>query len=180
MSAEGNGLAWGAKVSEKFRDFVRQMEVDFRVDPNWFMACMAFETMETFRPDIRPMRDGKRLSSAVGLIQFLDATAEELGTTTTALAAMTAEEQLPWVWKYFRNRIRAKGPLQTLEDVYMAIHWPAAIGKPLDEAMYVKGTSAYAVNASLDLNKDHTITKREAGELVRLKLAKGLEAQNRG
>lgn len=66
---------------------------------NAFMACMAFETMETFKPDIRPLRkDGSRISSAVGLIQFLERTARGLGTSTAALAAMSREKQLEYVW----------------------------------------------------------------------------------
>lgn len=173
-------LAWGAKVSEEFRVFVRQMGLDFSADPDWFMACMAFETMETFSPTIRPIRDGKRLSSAVGLIQFLDATAEELNTTTDALAAMTAEKQLEYVWLYFRNRIEEKGPLRDLADTYMAIHWPKAMGMPLSETMYVKGTGAFAANDSLDLNSDGVITKAEAVSLVSGKLAKGLKPENKG
>jgi hypothetical protein len=39
--------------------------------------------------------------------------------------------------------------------------------------MYAAGTSAYAANAGLDLDKDHKITKAEAGSLVRAKLNKG-------
>jgi hypothetical protein len=67
-------LAWGKKVTPDFKKFVIQMAVDFRCpEPDWFMACMAFETIETFRPDIRPKRkDGSLISTAVGLIQFLE------------------------------------------------------------------------------------------------------------
>jgi hypothetical protein len=177
-------LAWGAKVSSTFRSFVRQMAEDFstpeyKLDPDWFMACMAFETMETFSPSVRPRRkDGSLVSTAVGLIQFLEAIARELNTTTAKLAAMTAEEQLKFVWLYFRNRIRERGPLKNLEDCYMAIHWPAAVGKPLDSVMYVKGSSAFSANAGLDLNHDGRITKAEAGSLVRAKLARGRLPEN--
>lgn len=173
-------LAWGAKVSRVFRDRVRTTGKDFGFDPNWLMACMAFETMGTFRPDIRPIRNGVRLSSAVGLIQFLDAIAKDLGTTTDALAAMTAEKQLDYVWLYFRARIKQHGKITNLEDCYMAIHWPAAMGKPLGSTMYVSGSSAYAANSSLDLNRDHIITKAEAGSLIRAKLAEGMKAGNIG
>lgn len=145
-------------------------------DPNWYMACMAFETGETFSPSIK--NPG---STAVGLIQFLEATARGLGTTTAKLAAMTRMEQLEYVWLYFRNFIRDTGKRpKTLEDVYMVIHWPRAVGLDNSATMYTQGTSAYKVNAGLDLNKDGIITKAEAGRLVRAKLDKGLTKEYYG
>lgn len=171
-------LAWGKKVGADFKKFVIQMAKDFEApgmtaDPNWYMACMAFETRETFSPSIR--NPG---SSAVGLIQFLEKTAQNLGTTTAKLAAMDRMKQLEYVWLYFRNFIRDTGKRpQSLEDVYMIIHWPAAVGKPNSATMYTKGTSAYNVNAGLDINKDGIITKEEAGRLVRAKLTKGMQPE---
>lgn len=166
-------IAWGAKMSPALRDRCRVFASDFGTHPDWLPACMAFETMESFSPSIRPMRNGKRLSSAVGLIQFLEGTAKQLGTTTAALAAMTAEAQFDYVWRYFRDTVRMRGPIRSLEDCYMAIHWPAAVGKASDSTMYVRGSDAYAANAGLDLDGDHLITKAEAGSLVRAKLVKG-------
>lgn len=145
------------------------------LDPDWFMACFAFETMETFSTTIRPIKKstGKPISTAVGLIQWLEKTAVEQGTTTAKIAKMSRMEQLALAWRYFRMRIKQFGELESLEDVYMAIHWPAAIGKPLNATMYAAGTSAYAANSGLDTDRDHIITKAEAGALVRQKLAKG-------
>lgn len=170
-------LAWGKKVGSDFKGFVVQMAKDFDTpDPNWYMACMAFETGETFSPSIK--NPG---STAVGLIQFLEATARALGTTTAKLAAMTRMEQLEYVWLYFRNFIRDTGKRpKTLEDVYMVIHWPRAVGLDNSATMYTQGTSAYKVNAGLDLNKDGVITKQEAGRLVRAKLDKGLTKEYYG
>lgn len=171
-------LAWGKKVGVDFKKFVIQMAKDFEApgvpaDPNWYMACMAFETGETFSPSIK--NPG---STAVGLIQFLEKTAGSLGTTTAKLAAMDRMKQLEYVWLYFRNFIRDTGKRpRSLEDVYMVIHWPAAVGKPNSATMYTKGTSAYRVNAGLDINKDGIITKEEAGRLVRAKLTKGMQEE---
>lgn len=173
-------LAWGAKVSPLFRDRVRVFGKDFSADPNWFMACMAFETIETFSPAIRPKRkDGTLISSAVGLIQFLDKTARALGTTTDALAKMTPEKQLDYVWLYFRDSIRQFGPIRNLGDCYMHIHWPTAVGKADSDPMYLKGTPAYNANVGLDLNHDSVITRAEAVSLVMGKLAKGLKPEYR-
>lgn len=137
--------------------------------PHWLMACMAFETGETFSPSVR---NGAG-SGAVGLIQFMPSTAKALGTSTAHLADMTAEEQLEFVFRYF---IPYKGKLSRLSDVYMAILWPAAIGKPDTSPLWDAATrpTTYRQNAGLDANKDHTITKGEAAGKVAVKLIKGL------
>lgn len=168
------GLAWGAKVSPAFRERVRITgEQDFHFDPNWLMACMAFETARTFSPSVKNPR-----SSATGLIQFMEATAAHYGTSTAALAAMTAEKQFDFVWLYFRDAIRAHGPITRLADCYMAILNPVAMGKPDAYAMWVAGSSAYAANAGLDADQDHIITKAEAAARVAALLAEGLKPEN--
>lgn len=167
------GLAWGAKVSPTFRERVRWIGEDLGFDPNWLMACMAFETGRRFTAGVRNPQ-----STATGLIQFMRATATALGTTTEKLAAMTAEDQLNYVWRYFRDRIKERGKITRLSDCYMAILNPVAMGKPDDFPMWVKGSSAYAVNAGLDANKDHTITKAEAAAKVHAMLAEGLKPEN--
>lgn len=167
------GLAWGAKVAPDFRDRIRLTGQDFGFDPNWLMACMAFETGRTFSPSVKNPH-----SSATGLIQFVEATAAHYGTTTAALAQMTATAQISVVWRYFRDAIRAHGPITRLADAYMAILNPVAMGKPDDYRMWVKGTSAYAVNAGLDADKDSIITKAEAAAKVSAMLAEGLRPEN--
>lgn len=168
-------LAWGAKVSPEFRAYVRQMAIDFApAQPDWFMACMAFETRRTFSPSIKNPH-----SSATGLIQFMDRTARlELKTSTLALSTMSAEDQLDYVWLYFRNRIRENGPITRLTDCYMAILNPSAMGKDDNFPMWIQGTEQYAVNAGLDTDKDHKITKAEAGAIVHSYLAEGLKPEN--
>lgn len=166
-------LAWGSKVSRAFALRVIQAGKDFNLDPNWLMACMAFESARTFSPKVKNPK-----SSAVGLIQFMSATAKFYHTTTEALAAMTAEKQFDYVWLYFRDAIRANGPLKSLADCYMAILWPKAIGEPDGTALWVSGQSAYAVNAGLDADKNHIITKAEAAARVGAMLIEGLGPNN--
>lgn len=166
-------LAWGKKVSPVFRDRVRWIAETLDFDPNWLMACMAFETGRRFTPDVKNPR-----STATGLIQFMRATAIGLGTTVEALAKMTAEDQLNYVYKYFRDRIKERGPIRRLSDCYMAILNPVAMGKPDSYEMWVSGSQAYAVNAGLDANKDYKITKAEAAAKVHAMLAEGLMPQN--
>jgi peptidoglycan hydrolase-like protein with peptidoglycan-binding domain len=162
-------IAWGARVTPAFRARVRQIAARFAVDPGDLMSVMAFESGETFSPAIR-----NKLSGATGLIQFMPTTARSLGTTTDALAAMTAEAQLDYVERYFA---RQKQPLRTLEDLYMAVLWPPAIGQPNATPIFLRGDArtgvAYDQNRGLDSNNDGRITKAEAAAFVRAKRAKG-------
>lgn len=169
-------LAWGSRVSLAFARRVIQTGEDFPgLVPSNLMTCMAFETGETFSPSVRNPH-----STATGLIQFMEMTAQHYGVTTAILASKSAEDQFDYVWLYFRDAIKAHGPLRTLGDTYMAILNPSAIGKPDDFVMWVSGSSAYAANAGLDANKDHQITKGEAVARVQAKLDKGLEPGNIG
>lgn len=165
-------LAWGKKVSGEFKDLVLSTAAWVGLDPNYLMAAMAFETRETFSPSVK-----NPSSSAVGLIQFMAATAKGLGTTTAELAAMTAEEQMAYVRKYFAPY---RGRLKTLSDVYMAILYPKAVGKPESFILFPRGTPAYAVNRGLDVNNDGGITKAEAAGKVQAKLLKGLSKEYLG
>ena len=82
------------------------------------MAAMAFETGRSFSAKQKNLGGG----SATGLIQFMPATAAELGTSTAALAAMTEIKQLDFVEKYMALRANGR-PFKQLSDVYMAILW---------------------------------------------------------
>ena len=175
--APSTQLAWGAKVSADFRDKVRWLVEDLdigpgpgRPEPNWLMTWMAWETGRSFRADVKNMAG----SGATGLIQFMPSTARGLGTTVEALAAMSPESQLNFVWKYFKPY---KGKIRSLSDGYMAILWPRAVGKPDDHALFTGGV-AYRQNAGLDTNKDGKVTKREAAAKVTALLDEGLRPGN--
>jgi hypothetical protein len=165
-------IAWGKKVSAPFKSKVIRISSGLDCDPSHLMSAMAFETGETFSPSIR-----HRQSGATGLIQFIPSTARGLGTTTDALAAMTAEDQLDFVQRYlmpFKDRMRM------LSDVYMTILFPRAVAKPEAFVLFKKPTRAYEQNKGLDANRDGQITKGEAAAKVHAKLVKGLGATLRG
>ena len=164
-------LAWGAKVSPVFRDKVRTISASLGTSPSWLMACIAFETGRTFAPWAR-----NPLSSGTGLIQFMESTAQGLGTSTAALAGMTAEQQLDYVWAYFRPYT---GRLGSLGDLYMAILYPKAVGQPDDYVVFPDKSAAYAANKGLDIDHDGVVTKRECVAFVEKMLAEGLEPGNR-
>lgn len=162
-------LRWGQKVSAAFRAKLLTITRGFGWPDeyaSWLMSCMAFESGETFSPSIK---NGAG-SGATGLIQFMPSTARGLGTTVEALAAMTAEQQLDYVQKYFRPYA---GRVSTLADMYMAILMPKYVGQPDSAVLFSEGV-AYRQNAGLDANKDGQITKAEAASKVAAKYAKGL------
>lgn len=161
-------IPWGSVVSQTFRDRVVWCASRLEVPVDYLMAIMAFESAGTFRADIRNMAG----SGATGLIQFMPATARGLGTTTDDLAAMTPEDQLNYVYRYF---LPYRGRLKTLSDVYMAVLWPRAIGKPENYVLWNKASAptTYRQNAGLDINGDKEITKAEAASRVQDELVRG-------
>lgn len=169
-------LPWSAKVSPEFIERVFTMARYLRMPtmgPVWLMGCMAWESAKTFSPSVRNMAG----SGAVGLIQFMPDTARGMGTSTEVLAQMTAESQLVYVQKYFEPYV---GRLNSLGDVYMAILWPAAVGKPDDHILWKQSErpTTYRQNAGLDVNKDGAITKAECTSKVYDRLMEGFRTEN--
>jgi hypothetical protein len=163
----GDGLVYSSLVSPVFCEKVIGIAARLGVDPNFLMAVMAFESGGTFSPSVK-----NKFSGATGLIQFMPKTAAGLGTSLAQLAQMTAEEQLEFVERHFRP---FRGRLKTLEDTYMAVLLPVAVGKPNDHVLFRQGTKAYDQNKGLDVNRDGLITKAEAAGKVRAKLEAGRE-----
>ena len=172
-ASTSSAIAWGAKVSQSFRDKVRAISSRLMCDPSDLMSCMAWESGRTFSPSVKNMAG----SGATGLIQFMPATAKGLGTTVEKLAAMSAEAQLDWVEKYFQPY---KGKLGSLADLYMAILWPAAVGKPMEHILWSQKDrpTTYRQNAGLDANKDGIITKAECSAKLYAMKAEGQKPEN--
>jgi hypothetical protein len=161
-------LAWGARVSTGFAQGVLGICRGFgwgAEHANWLMACMAFESGETFSPSVRNAAG----SGAVGLIQFMPSTAAGLGTTVENLQLLSAESQLYYVQKYFKPYAKRIG---SLSDMYMAILLPKYVGQPGESVLFSEGI-AYRQNAGLDANRDGKITKDEATAKVLAKLQRG-------
>lgn len=169
-------LAWGRKVSQAFRDRVRLLADQLAMPQDgadWLMACMAWESGRSFSASVV---NGAG-SGAVGLIQFMPDTARGLGTSTAALAALTPEQQLEFVGKYFKPYA---GKLHLLSDVYMVILWPAAVGKPDSTILWNKDTrpTTYKQNSGLDGDHNGEITKAEAASRVHDLYVEGLRPTN--
>ena len=152
-------------VSDAFKEKVVKIATDLQTDPNFLMAIMSFESGRSFSPKVK-----NRVSGATGLIQFMPKTAVHLGTSIQKLEKMTAEEQLDVVAQYFAP---FKGRMKTLEDAYMAVLFPKAVGKGSDFVLFKKPSIQFTQNRGLDINGDGVITVREAAQKVRAGLGVG-------
>jgi hypothetical protein len=150
---------YNPSVSSEFLSKVRSVAQNLGLAPEYLMAVMGFETGGTYSPSIRNSQSG-----ATGLIQFMPSTAVGLGTSTNALARMTAIQQMDYVEKYFSPY---KNRLSTLEDTYMAVLWPAAIGRGSNHVLFRSGTIEYTQNSGLDLNRNGVVTAAEATSKTR-------------
>ncbi len=165
-------VAYGRNVSAEFIAEVRAIcrRINWTDDHvNWLMACIAFESARTFSPSIK-----SPVSSATGLIQFMDATARHLGTTTDALAKMTAVEQLKYVELYFKPYA---SKIKSIDDMYMAILWPSAIGQHPDSILWNKDSRFYSPNKALDKKSLGFISKSMAADQVKKLLKLGLTSR---
>jgi hypothetical protein len=149
-----------------FNTKVVDIAKDLEADPADLMAVMKFET----GGELSSKTKNRAGSGATGLIQFMPATAKELTGASSKEAAikiledMTPTQQLDYVKKHLAP---FKGKLNSLDDVYMAVLYPKAVGKDSDYALFKEGTKAYWQNRGLDIDRDGVITKAEAASKVK-------------
>lgn len=148
-------MLYSEKVTQDFTDKVTLIcsPSQLNFNPDWLMYVMNNETAGTFDPSIRNPN-----STATGLIQFLESTAANLGTTTVALAAMTAVQQLDYVQAYFANIIKIYGPIQSVSDCYLAVFYPAAIQWTVDKQF---PDNVYTLNKVFDIDNLGKLTKQD-------------------
>ena len=111
------------------------------------MAVMALETQKTFNPS------KQNSFGYTGLIQFGNAAASRLGTTTSALKIMSAINQLNYVEKYFSLK-EFNEKLNTLTDLYLAVLYPTACGHGKEKNYIVLKNRAYINNPVFFKEKD--------------------------
>ena len=144
----------------EFAQGVSRLATKYGVKPAALLAVMEFES--GFDPSI----ENQAGSGATGIIQFMPSTARSLGTSVEALARMTRLEQLTYVEKYF-DQFASRIQNGDIDDVYMAVLYPRAVGKDDGYVLFSAGTTAYSQNRGLDTNGDGTVTKFEAASKVR-------------
>lgn len=153
-------FAENVKTNQKaFIEKVILISTKLSIDPNWLMAVMQFES------GLNPAKVNP-FSKAVGLIQFMPDTAQSLGTSLTALKAMSNVQQLDYVYRYlsfYKSKIKA------FVDLYFAVFFPLAIDKPLEWVFESKKLSRSKIaeqNPVFDINKDGKITVAEVQEIL--------------
>jgi peptidoglycan hydrolase-like protein with peptidoglycan-binding domain len=132
------------------------------INPDWLASAISFES--GFSTSIANAAG----SGAVGLIQFMPSTAAGLGTSTAALKQMSFTQQLEYVKKYFAPY---QGKLTSLEDTYLAIFYPAFIGKANDAVLGSTGSAIYNQNAGFDKTHKGYVTKEDITSTIRGVLA---------
>jgi hypothetical protein len=123
---------------------------------NWLMAVMALETEGTFDPTT------DNGIGFVGLIQFGEDAASDLGTTREDLVKMTALAQLDYVEKWIA---RKKDKIKCITDLYLSILLPVKTGKG-SEKKYVlwDNTSDFTITTQ------PFIKKMENGKMIQISL----------
>ena len=139
-------------------------------NPDWLMIVMWAESR--LNPQARNPK-----GTATGLIQFLESTAKDLGTSTAALYKMNHVQQLPYVREYLKRRIKERGVPKDAYQLYFLVHFPIAFGKADNTVLYSKGTTAYNSNP-LDYNADGVVTVAEVKLFLNKALPVGYDKTN--
>ena len=183
-------LGWSTRVPPEFTRKVR----DWCTKQNMFpgaasalMACMCFESGGTFRPD----KQNNGGSNYFGLIQFGTAAVTDLAKTfglkitLDDVKAMSQLDQLDLVFKYFEMWQKRGKVYKRLEDFYLTIFYPAAVGKGPDEVLFRKGSpvpieaKSYLQNSGFDIDKDGDITVGEICSRLYDMYYQGMAVKNR-
>jgi Transglycosylase SLT domain len=138
-----------------------------KTEPAWLLNVIASESL--FDHTARNELSGQ---TATGLLQFIESTARNMGTTTEAIRRMSPVEQLRLVERYLTP---FRGRLNNLANVYLAVFrgfivkgGEAAVVAPLDGSS--REQRIYSLNRWLDFDGDAKIVK---GELALAALAIG-------
>ncbi|MFB2120052.1 transglycosylase SLT domain-containing protein [Parapedobacter sp. 2B3] len=135
--------------SDVFFRFLNQSASNLGIRAEWLADIIYLES--GFNPNAKNPN-----GSASGLIQFIESTAKELGTTTAAIRQMTNVQQLPYVEKYFSNWFSRLGKPKDGFELYVLVFYPAWFNKP-DESRLPD--NAYKANRSIDADGKGFITK---------------------
>ncbi|MBX7240167.1 MAG: transglycosylase SLT domain-containing protein [Bacteroidia bacterium] len=157
-SVEPPGLYLSEKASVYVTDFpsfemkVKEIAAKLNVPPEWLMAVMYSESR------FDASAENFRGSGAVGLIQFMPATAKDMGTSTQKIGQLNHVEQLDWVYEYMQMVRNKYGEYESLTDFYLAILYPKARRQEMCYTLYANPSKPYKQNSGLDIDKDGQVT----------------------
>ncbi|MDP5170576.1 MAG: transglycosylase SLT domain-containing protein [Bacteroidia bacterium] len=137
---------------EAFASRVIDVAEDLLVPPEWLMAVMYAESK--FDPGIANLQG----SGATGLIQFMPATAAELGISIERLKRMDAVQQMEYVFLYLQRVRDRYGDYDSLTDLYLGILYPKARGQDFCFTLFAKPSVSYQQNRGLDQDNDGRVT----------------------
>lgn len=197
---------WGSKSQYVFRQSIREYQRKNKIPSYWFawtkhenvnqegvkkiacwldkydkatsntsylLACMNFETSNTFRTDIK-----NNVSNAIGLIQFMPAKLKEWGINSKDFGNLSFENQLNYVFKFFVEYNYIK-KCKFLEDYYLSIFYPSAVGKDPDNIIARKGTELYKQNRAFDIHDKGFYTASDIAAPVITRYWEGMDIKNR-
>ena len=133
-----------------FESKVIQIADRLGIKPDWLMIVMYAESKLNHLAT-----NGS--SSAIGLIQFLNKTLANLGTTREAIQSMTNVQQLDYVEKYFVN-LGVKGKMTDVYQVCLAVFLPKYMYSSDSTLIAYSGSDTYNANKGMDIDKDGKLT----------------------
>lgn len=137
---------------QTFEAKVRKVATLLKVPPEWLMAVMYSESR------FNAQAENFRGSGAVGLIQFMPATAKDMGLSTALISKKSHVDQLEFVWRYMEAYREKYGDYKSLCDFYLAILYPRARTGDECYVLYQSPSKAYKQNIGLDEDKDGRVT----------------------
>lgn len=146
-----NLIAFKYDISSEFAKDIVKVSSEIKCNPEDLTALMKLES------NLNPAGGKHR----VGLIQFGESTAKNLGTSKDKLRAMTPSQQLEYVKKYFlQNKADAKIPQDkelSAGELYGLAFTPSRVSK---DVLCKKGEACYGGgNSKLDFDHNGKITK---------------------
>jgi hypothetical protein len=134
------------------------------VDPFWLWVVIQHESGWNPRA-VNPS------TGASGLIQFMPSTAKSLGASPATILLSGVNSQLDLVYKYL---LPYKGKMKDIDDVYFAVFYPKAIGKPNSYILGIEKGKDYAQTVAMqnpanNPNRDNMITVGEVKRIIRNK-----------
>ena len=155
-----------AKLTESEQLKVIEVSSELRINPNWLLGVIYFETAKTFSPS------KTNSIGSVGLIQF---TRDKAGVAyktingkkylLAEIAKMSFIQQMDLVHEYFKETKKNTGKsLDSFMDVYFAVFFPKALNASSSYVLQTSGLSASLIakqNPIFDTNKDSKIMKSE-------------------
>jgi len=109
--------------------------------------------------------------------------AKDLGTTLDKIKAMSQLDQLDLVFAYFDLWAKWGKRYNQLEDFYLTIFYPKAVGMTADQVLFDKNNpaylKAYTQNRGFDFDKDGKITIGEISARLYDTYYLGMDTSNR-